>query len=330
MALVRRGAAGPVHARAGRAPARSRARRGWPIDTPSRRCAGPSPACAPRHPRQRLRRCRPGRGPLGRRARRRPRRAVHRTVREGLRGGPEAADAVVRAACIVAAETAHELGLGVNAGHDLDHRNLVLFRELPHLDEVSIGHALISRRAVRSGWRDGAGVSGRAASSWVRGSLSLESGGARRGGRPRSAFSPGAIIGAQHGSLGAGPVPARGAGGRARPGRGAAPGGGPARPGHGGARQARNQAQVDVLRKRAADNPRDAAVRAEIGNALLRRRALPRSDQLVRGGARPRPEERRRQSPTSASATTTPTRPIARWRSSSTRCRSTRSTPRRC
>ncbi len=44
-----------------------------------------------------------------------------------------------------AAELAHELGLGVNAGHDLDLDNLVVFRELPHLDEVSIGHALISR-----------------------------------------------------------------------------------------------------------------------------------------------------------------------------------------
>jgi len=39
---------------------------------------------------------------------------------------------------------AHALGLGVNAGHDLDLENLVLFRTLPHLDEVSIGHALIS------------------------------------------------------------------------------------------------------------------------------------------------------------------------------------------
>ena len=39
---------------------------------------------------------------------------------------------------------AHELGLGVNAGHDLDLRNLTLFKTLPHLDEVSIGHALIS------------------------------------------------------------------------------------------------------------------------------------------------------------------------------------------
>jgi pyridoxine 5-phosphate synthase len=44
-----------------------------------------------------------------------------------------------------AAGLAHELGLGVNAGHDLDLDNLVLFRGLPHLDEVSIGHALISR-----------------------------------------------------------------------------------------------------------------------------------------------------------------------------------------
>lgn len=44
-----------------------------------------------------------------------------------------------------AAELAHSLGLGVNAGHDLDLHNLPLFRTLPHLDEVSIGHALISR-----------------------------------------------------------------------------------------------------------------------------------------------------------------------------------------
>ena len=43
-----------------------------------------------------------------------------------------------------AARLAASLGLGVNAGHDLDLENLVLFRRLPHLDEVSIGHALIS------------------------------------------------------------------------------------------------------------------------------------------------------------------------------------------
>jgi pyridoxine 5-phosphate synthase len=44
-----------------------------------------------------------------------------------------------------AAQLAHSLGLGVNAGHDLDLRNLVTFRALPHLDEVSIGHAIVSR-----------------------------------------------------------------------------------------------------------------------------------------------------------------------------------------
>ncbi len=43
-----------------------------------------------------------------------------------------------------AAELAASLGLGINAGHDLDLANLLLFRALPHLDEVSIGHALIS------------------------------------------------------------------------------------------------------------------------------------------------------------------------------------------
>lgn len=44
-----------------------------------------------------------------------------------------------------AAMRASELDLGVNAGHDLDLENLLLFRTLPHLDEVSIGHALVSR-----------------------------------------------------------------------------------------------------------------------------------------------------------------------------------------
>jgi pyridoxine 5-phosphate synthase len=46
---------------------------------------------------------------------------------------------------VSAAELAHSLGLGVNAGHDLDLENLPEFATLPHLDEVSIGHALISR-----------------------------------------------------------------------------------------------------------------------------------------------------------------------------------------
>jgi pyridoxine 5-phosphate synthase len=46
---------------------------------------------------------------------------------------------------VEAAHLARSLGLGVNAGHDLDLDNLVLFRTLPHLDEVSIGHAIMSR-----------------------------------------------------------------------------------------------------------------------------------------------------------------------------------------
>ena len=69
-------------------------------------------------------------------------------------GGP-ARDASF-AKYVAAAELAHSLGLGINAGHDLDLDNLTLFRRLPHLDEVSIGHALIGHalwvgldRAVR-------------------------------------------------------------------------------------------------------------------------------------------------------------------------------------
>jgi pyridoxine 5-phosphate synthase len=47
-------------------------------------------------------------------------------------------------AFVAAAELAHSLGLAVNAGHDLSLHNLSLFKTLPHLAEVSIGHALIS------------------------------------------------------------------------------------------------------------------------------------------------------------------------------------------
>jgi pyridoxine 5-phosphate synthase len=46
---------------------------------------------------------------------------------------------------VKAAIMAKELGLGVNAGHDLDLHNLkYLHDRIPWLDEVSIGHALIS------------------------------------------------------------------------------------------------------------------------------------------------------------------------------------------
>ncbi len=45
---------------------------------------------------------------------------------------------------IRSAEIAHQLGLGINAGHDLDLENLKYLRDnIPYLEEVSIGHALI-------------------------------------------------------------------------------------------------------------------------------------------------------------------------------------------
>ena len=45
---------------------------------------------------------------------------------------------------VAAAKKAKELGLGLNAGHDLDLHNLKFFKQnIPWLDEVSIGHALI-------------------------------------------------------------------------------------------------------------------------------------------------------------------------------------------
>lgn len=46
---------------------------------------------------------------------------------------------------VEAAELAHSLGLGINAGHDLDLDNLPAFKAVPHLAEVSIGHALMGR-----------------------------------------------------------------------------------------------------------------------------------------------------------------------------------------
>ena len=44
-----------------------------------------------------------------------------------------------------AAIYAHKIGLGINAGHDLSLDNIQFFKEnIPHLAEVSIGHALIA------------------------------------------------------------------------------------------------------------------------------------------------------------------------------------------
>lgn len=75
-------------------------------------------------------------------------------ARASARGAAAARSSL--ATYVAAAELAHALGMGVNAGHDLDLQNLVVFREVPYLDEVSIGHAVISHalfvgldRAVR-------------------------------------------------------------------------------------------------------------------------------------------------------------------------------------
>jgi pyridoxine 5-phosphate synthase len=46
---------------------------------------------------------------------------------------------------VIAADAAHREGLGVNAGHDLNLKNLKYFREnVKYLNEVSIGHSLIA------------------------------------------------------------------------------------------------------------------------------------------------------------------------------------------
>jgi pyridoxine 5-phosphate synthase len=46
---------------------------------------------------------------------------------------------------VLMAQKANELGIGVNAGHDLSLDNLAyLINRIPFIDEVSIGHALIS------------------------------------------------------------------------------------------------------------------------------------------------------------------------------------------
>ncbi|MBO7435484.1 pyridoxine 5'-phosphate synthase [bacterium] len=51
---------------------------------------------------------------------------------------------------IEAAEKAHSLGLRVNAGHGLDYFNASLMHHVPYLEELNIGHSIISR-AVMTG-----------------------------------------------------------------------------------------------------------------------------------------------------------------------------------
>lgn len=61
-------------------------------------------------------------------------------AREFPQNAPEAIKPFIKAA-----EIAREAGMGINAGHDLNLENLKYFNQnIPWLDEVSIGHALIS------------------------------------------------------------------------------------------------------------------------------------------------------------------------------------------
>ncbi len=72
----------------------------------------------------------------------------------GYHGDREA----VVAPFVKAAERAAQLGLGLNAGHDLDRDNLRYFaRQVPGLLEVSIGHALICD-ALRYGLENTVGL----------------------------------------------------------------------------------------------------------------------------------------------------------------------------
>ena len=43
------------------------------------------------------------------------------------------------------AEAAAELKLQVNAGHGINYQNIALIHEIPHLSELNIGHAIVSR-----------------------------------------------------------------------------------------------------------------------------------------------------------------------------------------
>jgi pyridoxine 5-phosphate synthase len=64
---------------------------------------------------------------------------------EGYAAGYEADRDAAIAPYLAAAHEARRVGLGLNAGHDLNLVNLRYFCErIPWLDEVSIGHALIS------------------------------------------------------------------------------------------------------------------------------------------------------------------------------------------
>jgi pyridoxine 5-phosphate synthase len=60
-------------------------------------------------------------------------------------GASGAARAAELARLWEAAEQAHRLGLRVNAGHGLDYDNVAAVRDLPHVEELNIGFAIVAR-----------------------------------------------------------------------------------------------------------------------------------------------------------------------------------------
>src|SRR5438105_2506312 len=51
------------------------------------------------------------------------------------------------------ARHAHGSKLQVNAGHGINYRNIALIHKIPHLTELNIGHAIVSR-AIFVGWEN--------------------------------------------------------------------------------------------------------------------------------------------------------------------------------
>jgi pyridoxine 5-phosphate synthase len=50
-----------------------------------------------------------------------------------------------RVRLVTGAEAAYRLGVRVNAGHGLNYRNLPVLQSVPHLEELNIGHSIVSR-----------------------------------------------------------------------------------------------------------------------------------------------------------------------------------------
>lgn len=49
---------------------------------------------------------------------------------------------------VSAAKFAHEIGLNVNAGHGIDYKNIEGILKIPYLQELNIGHSIISRAVI--------------------------------------------------------------------------------------------------------------------------------------------------------------------------------------